>query len=123
MNMELTESIAKNKGSIRMNPHALLNLPPSETMQISGNIFDPDYYLINTDDGLVYRKEQFTSPNEIFAEYVVADKRYKKQELENLFIAEGFKIIESRYVQAGHWDVPLTATNNKAKEILLIVQG
>lgn len=123
MNMELTEAIAINVDSISKNPLALLKLPPSETMQISGNIFNPAYFVINTDDGLVYRKEQFTSPNEIFAEYVVADKRYKKYELEKLFESEGLQVIESRYVQAGHWDIPLTPTDSKAKEILLVVKG
>lgn len=121
MNMELTESIAINKASISENPHALLSLPPSGTMESSGNIFKPEYFIINTDNGLVYRKEQFTSGEELFAEYLVTDKRYTKAEITSLIEGEGMKVIESRYVQAGHWDTPLTATDHKAKEILLIM--
>lgn len=123
MNMELTESIALHHGSISQNPDSLLKLPPSDTMQASGNIFKPEYYMINTDDGLVYRKEQFTAGDDIFAEYLVADKRYKMPEIIALVEAEGLKVLESRYVQAGHWDIPLSAVDAKAKEILLFLKN
>ena len=123
MNMELTESIALHHESISKNPDALLKLPPSDTMQASGNVFKPEYYLINKDDGLVYRKEQFTSDNDMFAEYLVADRRYKKDEIITLVEAEGLKVEESRYVQAGHWDTALSSTDAKAKEILLIIRN
>ena len=122
MNMELTQSIAINCQSLRENPSSLLKLPPSDTMEASGNVFNPAFYLINTDDGLVYRKEQFTSNQEVFAEYVIADKRYTRNEICELFMSEGFKIISATYVQAGHWDTPLEATDPKAKEILLVVE-
>lgn len=123
MNMELTESIALYRESISKNPDALLKLPPSDTMQASGNVFKPEYFLINKDDGLVYRKEQFTSGDDMFAEYLVTDKRYKKDEIIALVEAEGLKVEESRYVQAGHWDVALSSTDEKAKEILLIIRN
>lgn len=123
MNMELTESIALNKDSISKNPYSLLSLPPSHTMASTGDVFKPDLYLINEDDGLVYRKEQFADDEEVFAEYVVADKRYRKEEIENLFVKEGFTVLESRYVQAGHWDISLEATDSKAKEVLLVVRA
>lgn len=122
MNMELTESLAIHRQSLRENPKSLLKLPPSDTMEASGNVFNPDYYLINTDDGLVYRKEQFTSDHEVFAEYVIGDKRYTLNEISQMFQAEGFNIVDARYVQAGHWDAPLANTDPKAKEILLIVE-
>lgn len=32
------------------------------------------------------------------------------------------EIVNKRYVRAGHWDVPLQATDSKAKEILLIMR-
>lgn len=123
MNMELTESIAIHKDSISNNPHSLLSLPPSSIMASSGNVFRPDYFLINTDDGLVYRKEQFADDDDVYAEYVVADKRYTMDEICSLFQQEGFIITTSRYVQAGHWSVPLMPTDPKAKEILLVVQN
>lgn len=121
MNMEFTDSIAKYKQSISANPEALLKLPPSRTMEKTGDIFNPDYFIINTDDGLVYRKEQFTGGDEIFAEYVVADKRYYMEEIKEIFLTEGFKILDARFVSAGHFDTPLPPT--KAKEILLLVEA
>ena len=122
MNMELTQSIAVNHESLKSNPKSLLKLPPSNTMEASGNVFNPEYFLINSDDGLVYRKEQFSEGGEVFAEYVIADKRYTLVEIIQILTDEGFKIIDSRYVQAGHWDVSHSATDSKAKEILLTVE-
>lgn len=122
MNMELTEHIATHKVSLKENPVELLHLPPSNTMETSGNIFKPEYFLINTDDGLVYRKEQFSNNNMLSAEYLVADKRYTKEEICSKVEAQNLKIRDVRYVQAGHWDTPLEPTDSKAKEILLIVE-
>lgn len=122
MNMELTEHIAIHKVSLKENPAELLHLPPSNTMETSGNIFKPEYFLVNTDDGLVYRKEQFNNNNMLSAEYLVADKRYTKEEICHQVEEHNLKILDARYVQAGHWDKPLEATDLKAKEILLIVE-
>ena len=121
MNMELTESISTNIVSLKERPDALLDLKASNTMAVSGNVFNPEYFLINKDDGLVYRKEQFDSDNMLSAEYVVADKRYKMNELICTVEQLGFKVMYSSYVQAGHWDISLEATDKKAKEILLFL--
>ena len=121
MNMELTESIAINKVSLKEMPNALLKLPPSNTMAVSGNIFKPEYYLINTDDGLVYRKEQFDEDGMLSAEYVVADKRYRMSELENLISELGLCVTNKRFVQAGNWNEALNATDKRAKELLLFI--
>lgn len=118
MNMELTEANAIHKVSLRNTPRALLSLPPSNTMAVSGNIFKPEYYLINTDDGLVYRKEQFDCDGMLSAEYVIVDKRYRMSEFETMATEVGLKVIHKRYVQAGKWDVALGATDSRAKEIL-----
>ena len=49
MNMELTEALIKDKykGRIRSNSSILLDLPPSNTMQKSGAIFDPKYLALD----------------------------------------------------------------------------
>lgn len=122
MNMELTDHIAMHKTSLKEKPTELLHLPPSNTMESTGDIFDPKYFLINTDDGLVYRKEQFRNNDMLSAEYLVADKRYTKDEICSKFEAQNLHILDVRYVQAGHWDAPLASTAPKAKEILLIVE-
>jgi 2-polyprenyl-3-methyl-5-hydroxy-6-metoxy-1,4-benzoquinol methylase/GNAT superfamily N-acetyltransferase len=122
MNMELTDFLVKYKTSISKNPEKLLKLEASNIMATSGNVFKPDYYLIDTDSNLVFRKEQFNQDGLLSTEYIVADKRYTKDEISGLFENVGFKIISAIYVQAGKWDIPLEATDNNAKEIVLIVE-
>ncbi|OWV05277.1 MULTISPECIES: bifunctional N-acetyltransferase/class I SAM-dependent methyltransferase [unclassified Fibrobacter] len=122
MNMALTKKIATNIVSLNKKPEALLKLPPSETMKVSGNIFKPEYFLINKDDGLVYRKEQFSGDEFLLAEYVVADKRYHLSEIKKIVQDEGLKIVNTRFVSAGAWDKKLTSTDSHAKEILLVLE-
>lgn len=123
MNMELTESLAKHKVSIKEHPEELLALSPSETMKSSGDIFSPDLYLIDSDENVVYRKEQFSDDGNILAEYVVADRRYTLKQITELVQSVGLKVREARYVRAGKWDEPLEATNLKAKEIVLVLEN
>lgn len=119
MNMSYTLKQVKNKLSLSENPTALLKLKSSNTMEESGNVFNPDYYLINEDDGLVYRKEKFSGDENIFAEYVVADKRYNVAEFEAEANAIGLQVIEHRFVKAGHWDVP--CKEDEGKEIVFVL--
>lgn len=122
MNMELTQYIATKCISVRRNPSELLRLKASNIMQSTGNVFNPDYFILDKDDHLVYRKEQFERDGYLSAEYVVADYRFTKQEIEDMFCRNGFEIIDSRYVQAGRWNTLLSATDDKAKEIVLVVE-
>ena len=121
MNMELTEHIAIHRVSLKEFPQEILKLPPSDTMSRSGDIFKPEHFLINTDDGLVYRKEQFTDDDMISAEYLVADKRYYMSEFESFVKKAGFVVKEKRFVQAGHFERPLSSTDSRAKEILFVL--
>jgi hypothetical protein len=122
MNMELTYSLIKEKykGRIRSNPNILLELPPSDTMQKSGAIFNSDYLAFDTERRLIYRKEQFDNDNGLPAEYIIRDKRYYGDEIKKMLEKTGFEVVELRYVQAGHFDVPLKARNPKAKEICVV---
>lgn len=43
-------------------------------------------------------------------------------EIRGLVENEGFDVIDARYVQAGHFDQELTATDPTAKEILIIAR-
>ena len=90
-------------------------------MQKSGNVFHKEM-IINTDDGLVYRKEQFREDNGLDAEYVIADKRYTEEEFREKLDAYGFEIIEVRYVKAGAWRNKLDRYDANAKEILFVAQ-
>ena len=91
MNMELTRYIAlpSHIGDVTANPKMLFDLPPSTVMHRSGDVFDPDYYLIDSVSGLVYRKEQFVDSGSLPAEYVIRDRRYTADEIRRLVTDSG----------------------------------
>ncbi len=122
MNMELTRDIAKNKADVMSNPVILLNLKASDIMKKTGDIFDPDYFLLDDKAHLVYRKEQFELDSHLASEYIIADYRFTKDEICNAFEEKGLSIKFVSYVQAGHWQNSLSSLDPKAKEILLIAQ-
>lgn len=122
MNMELTENLVKEKVDIYKNPKKLFTLKASTNMQLTGDVFKPEYILIDNKTEIIYRKEQFIRDGYLAAEYIVRDKRYRLNEIERLIKRAGFKIVLSRYVKVGNWDMNLKKTNLDAKEILLIVQ-
>ncbi|MCM1327691.1 MAG: bifunctional N-acetyltransferase/class I SAM-dependent methyltransferase [Bacteroidales bacterium] len=124
MNMELTESIAlpNQKADLKERPDILMKLPPSGTMQKSGNIFNPKFFAIDETTRLVYRKEQFGNDNSLSAEYVIRDKRYTMDEIEALLLENQFDILDKRYVRAGHFDERLNALDKQAKEICIVAQ-
>lgn len=123
MNLELTQHIATHiVDSIQNGYEELFHLPATNKMQSSGNVFDPSSFLLESSTGIVYRKEQFENDGDLSAEYVIRDKRYSCAEICSLLIKHHFSILDTRYVQAGHWDIPLSPTDSKAKEILVVVQ-
>lgn len=120
MNYESTLSHAKYTFDINKNPDELLKLPASDTMQRSGNIFNPEYYLVDTSSSVIYRKEQFAPEHQLPKELIVRDKRYTMDEIVALLNDAGFKIIQQKYVNASDWRADYKATDAQAKEILLI---
>ena len=120
MNYELTKAQAKYTFSLRNEHNKLLELTASDTMQKTGDVFNPDYYMIDDDTNIVYRREQFCTENQLPQELIVRDYRYTKFDIEKMCTNVGLEIIFSRYVQAGKWEVELEATDKKAKEILLL---
>lgn len=122
MNYTLTESKAKFIFSLREEPDRLLSLPPSRTMEGTGDIFNPDYYIIDRDTRVIYRKEQFAQGHSLPAELIVRDRRYTQREIEGYCLEVGLLIEWSRFVRAGQWEIPLDAKNDRAKEILVLCQ-
>jgi 2-polyprenyl-3-methyl-5-hydroxy-6-metoxy-1,4-benzoquinol methylase len=120
MNFELTEHQAKHFFVLSEEPNRLANLKPSQTMETTGNVFDPDLYMIDRNTGVVYRKEQFTEGNELPAQLLVRDRRYRRAEIEERCREAGLEVIWSRFVQSGHWDKPLEKWDQRAKEILVL---
>ncbi len=124
MNMDYTLSLKPNMtDNLKENPIALQNLPARNIMESTGEVFNPKYILIDTSTPhLVYRKEQFEQGSGIPVEYIIVDRRYKKEEIENITRNIGFKVLHSAYVSAGHFEKSYNKTDNHAKEILLILQ-
>jgi 2-polyprenyl-3-methyl-5-hydroxy-6-metoxy-1,4-benzoquinol methylase len=120
MSMELTAKKAIHVASVRERPEALLRLPASTKMETSGEVFDPDYYLLDLDAGLVYRKEQFARGNQLPTEIIVRDRRYRKPQIEAMVRACGLDVLCSRYVRAGRFETETPA--DTAKEILVVAR-
>ena len=122
MNRTLTERNAKYRFSFSADPNALLTIKPSRTMETTGDIFDPEHYLLDTEKGIVYRKERFEHGASLPTELIVRDRRFFPKEIENLFVAVGLKVEWVRCVRAGDWATELDPSHEKAKEILLLCQ-
>lgn len=120
MNFELIERRAKHVFSLSTEPDRLLSLPPSDIMERTGNIFNPEYYLLDKGTRIVYRKEQFRKGEELFEELLVRDRRYTMDEIIRMCIAVGLKVEWARFVRSGHWDEELDRDSDKAKEILVM---
>lgn len=120
MNLELTERLARNWFSLATEADKLLTLPPSTTMEKTGNIFNPEYYLVDRDTKLIYRKEQFTQGQGLPEELLIRDRRYTEQQILQFCADAGLEILWSRFVRAGRWAKPLNRESKNAKEILVL---
>jgi hypothetical protein len=119
MNMELTLSIANGKMvDIYEDPEVLLKLRSSTDMQQTGDVFND--FIIDSNSGLVFRKEIFENDNHLSAEYIIRDKRYTLDEISTLVKQGGFTVQIIRPVRAGQWNTELSPTDPKAKEILIV---
>ncbi len=125
LNLTPTLEAATNIADLYSEPGRLLQLPPSQTMQKSGQIFDPQYYLVDKRSNLVYRKEQFDGPGDrLPAELVVRDRRYTKMDIGELCSTAGLTVLESYPVRSGHWeDTSLEESDPTAREILVVVEN
>jgi 2-polyprenyl-3-methyl-5-hydroxy-6-metoxy-1,4-benzoquinol methylase len=120
MNRVLTEKNAIHRFTFSGEPNRLLALHASRTMETSGNVFDPRFYLIDTDTGVVYRKEQFENGTDLPAEYIVSDRRFTPKEIADQFRAVGLQVETVKCVRAGDWETALADDDDRAKEILVL---
>jgi 2-polyprenyl-3-methyl-5-hydroxy-6-metoxy-1,4-benzoquinol methylase len=118
MNYTITLASAKNVFSISDSPDVLLTLPSSNTMEKTGNVFDPDYYAVDVENQVVYRKEQFMHGDELPVEMIVRDRRFTRDEIKTMCEQAGFNVLFSRIVKLGNWD----AEDMGGKEILVKCQ-
>lgn len=120
MNLNYNRNSIKEISSIEDNIFELYNLKASNIMQSSGEVFDTDFMRLDKRNNIIYRKEQFENDGELSAEYIIRDKRYSMDEIKALVEEVGFKIIEARYVRAGHFERGQLSSD--CKEILLFLQ-
>lgn len=119
MNYDTTYVHAKHKFKLSTDSEKLLELRPSTIMEQTGNVFNPDFYLVDEETKIVYRKEQFISGNSLPMEVIVRDKRFTKSEIEYMCECVGLEVVFSRYVSARSWREELSSTEKSAKEILI----
>jgi SAM-dependent methyltransferase/GNAT superfamily N-acetyltransferase len=123
MNFDLTYRKARHFFNLNKEPDRLLQLLPSTIMEATGNVFNPDYYMIDEATEIVYRKEQFTCGSDLPAQLLVRDRRYRRSDIEAQCMLNGFAVLWSRYVRAGQWGVELSPDDDNAKEILLLCEA
>ncbi len=119
MNLHLTESIAKNKFILRKSSKELLSLAATNTMETTGNIFNPNDFLIDEETKIIYRKETFSYENSYPKELIVRDRRYYMNDIIDMCKKVNLEIISKKFVNAG-WQKEYNCLDKKAKEILLI---
>ena len=111
---------------MRREPNRLLALPPSRIMETTGDVFDPEFYMLDEDSNVVYRREQFKAGRDLPAELIVRDRRFSREEIEAMCAESGLDVVWTRFVRAGRWerwDDPLDEHDDRAKEILLLCRA
>jgi 2-polyprenyl-3-methyl-5-hydroxy-6-metoxy-1,4-benzoquinol methylase/GNAT superfamily N-acetyltransferase len=118
MSYEYTARKVRHRFSLSDNPDELLALRASATMEKTGNVFNPDHYMLDVESNVFYRKEQFQRGNELPCELIVRDRRFTAGEIAAMCEAAGLAVCWQRNVRAGHWDTD--AGDGNAKEILVL---
>lgn len=124
MNRELTfMNCSKAKNVANSEQEAMkkvLRSEASNTMQTTGDIFDGRYVVMDKNSGICYRKEQFFLPDALPQEFLIRDKRYSMRSISDLLLKAGFMVDRSYYFQSGKADIPLDATDRRAKEVFVV---
>lgn len=92
----------------------------SNTMESSGEIFNPDLVLVDKSAKVCYRKEQFQTHADLPLELIVADRRYTVEDVKRM--CEKNSIIPQKigFVRAGKFELIDTDPTNVRKELLVI---
>jgi 2-polyprenyl-3-methyl-5-hydroxy-6-metoxy-1,4-benzoquinol methylase len=122
MSYEYVEKIAKhisNNGNLQ---EKIAALHANNIMQSTGNIFNPDYFLLDKNAKVVYRRETFDEGAELPVELVVRDRRYDRIEIENICAAAGLDVEICGFVRAGNFGIANEPDTEATKEILVIAR-
>lgn len=114
MSYEYTVQNAKYTFKYASEPDKISQLPITRNMEITGNAFDPNTYIVDTDTHIVYRKEMFGEQTVL----PVADRRFTVKEISEMCNIAGLDVCWTKNVRAGNWDIDLG--EGKSKEILLM---
>lgn len=90
-------------------------------MEYSGNVFNPDYYLLDNETNIVYRKEVFSVGDTYPIELVVRDRRFYMSDIVQMCVELNLNVVLKRFVKAG-WENDYDGIDSNAKEILLICE-
>ena len=94
-------------------------LPPSRSMETTGEFFNPNFILLDEKRHIACRKEQFSARSGLPGEYLLCDRRFTADEIRSWAEACGLAVTEVRFVRAGFGDEFDASTG---KEILLITK-
>ena len=105
---------------------SLRSLKPSNNMAATGEVFDGRYALIDRQEGVVYRKEQFGGDDKrLRRELIVVDRRFTLKSICGMCQAVGFDVLTSRYTRSGFRQPSLFngfRASRWGKEILLLLR-
>lgn len=105
---------------------SLRRLKPSNNMADTGEVFDGKFALIDQEEGVVYRKEQFGGDDKrLRRELIVVERRFTMQSICKMCRGVGFNIVSAKYTRAG-FRTPSFLNRLRAsrcgKEILLVLR-
>lgn len=95
-------------------------LPASSTMETSGDIFAPEFTVLDERSRIFYRREHFRCGNSLPEEFIVRDRRYEQSEIKRLCESCGIKIEICSFVNAGNFEMVSDNISGPTKEILVI---
>ena len=124
LNMHLTQKICSRfSESVLDNIDDLSKLPVSHSMQKTGNCFNGRFLLIDKSTNVIYHKEYFAFNRCLPVEYIIPERRFSRQDLENMF-SKRFSIELVQFVKSGDWkiDYMQKPESPNSKEILLVVR-
>ena len=93
-------------------------------MQDSGKIFNPDFFVLDTKNKVVYRKECFNEGSDLPEEMIVRDRRYTQTELRKICEGRSLEILAIGHVKAGNFELVNSIDTNEEPtyEILVIAR-
>ena len=120
MSYDYTISIAKHIVKNSNIQERLQLLPVSTTMQDDGEIFNPDYFILDTRSRVCYRRERFDQGHDLPLQLDVRDRRYALNEIAELCRAAGLDVVLCGHVRAGKFELARDDGDKLTKEILVI---